>query len=62
MILVRKMMISTFWGRDEPRSVTSYENIDEDMEEEEDSDDDASAIDDCDEGDDEDQFELFGHR
>ncbi|TVY84393.1 putative RING finger protein [Lachnellula suecica] len=50
-----------FWGRDEPRSVTSGENID-DMEEDEDSDDD-SAMDDCeDDGDEEDQFELFGHR
>jgi len=52
-----------FWGRDEPRSVTSYENIDEDMDEEDDSeDDDASALDDCEDGEDEDQFELFGHR
>jgi hypothetical protein len=52
-----------FWGRDEPRSVTSYENI-EDMDEADDSeDDDASGADDCDEeGDDVDQFELFGHR
>lgn len=53
-----------FWGRDEPRSITSYENIDDDMDEEADSDDDdASVRDDCDdEGDDEDQFELIGHR
>jgi len=51
-----------FWGRDEPRSVTSAENIDDEMEDDEDSDDD-SAMDDCDEdGDEEDQFELFGHR
>jgi hypothetical protein len=52
-----------FWGRDEPRSVTSYENI-EDIDEDDDSeDDDGSGADDCDEeGDDVDQFELFGHR
>ena len=54
-----------FWGRDEPRSVTSGENIDE-MEEDEESEDD-SVMDDCEgdgeeDGDDEDQFELFGHR
>ncbi|TVY29701.1 putative RING finger protein [Lachnellula hyalina] len=53
-----------FWGRDEPRSVTSGENIDE-VEEDAESDDD-SAMDDCDDdgedGDDEDQFEIFGHR
>jgi len=53
-----------FWGRDEPRSVTSYENIDVDMDDENDSDDDdASGRDECDDGgDDEDQFELIGHR
>jgi len=52
-----------FWGRDEPRSVTSAENVDDDMEEDEESEDD-SAMEDCDEedGDEEDQFELFGHR
>jgi hypothetical protein len=50
-----------FWGRDEPRSVTSAEIIDE-MEEDEESEDD-SVMDDCEEeGDEEDQFELFGHR
>ena len=50
-----------FWGRDEPRSVTSAEIVDE-MEEDEESDDD-SVMDDCDEeGDEEDRFELFGHR
>lgn len=51
-----------FWGGDERRSVTSAEIIDEEMEED-DSDSD-SGMDDCDEeGDDEDdQFELFGHR
>jgi len=49
-----------FWGGEERRSVTSAEVIDEEMED--DSDDD-SVIDDCDEeGDDEDRFELFGHR
>jgi len=54
-----------FWGRDEPRSVTSAENMEVDMEEEEeDSDEDSgSAMDECDEEADEgDDFELFGHR
>lgn len=52
-----------FWGRDEPRSVTSYENMDEEDMEDEDSDEDASIKDDCDdEADDDDQFELIGHR
>lgn len=56
-----------FWGRDEPRSITSLENNLEDMEMEEefeDSDDeDDSGLDDCDEdGDEEDRFELLGHR
>ena len=52
-----------FWGRDEPRSVTSFENIEDDMEDEDDSDED-SVMGDCDEddADDEDEFELFGHR
>ncbi len=48
-----------FWGRDEPRSMTSFENINE-MEDEEESDDD-SVMGDCDEeddNDDEDEFEL----
>lgn len=51
-----------FWGRDEPRSVTSVENVEDvGMEDEEESGDDSgSAMDECDdEGDD---FELFGHR
>jgi hypothetical protein len=52
-----------FWGRDEHRSVTSYENINEEDMDEDDSEDDASVKDDCeDEGDDEDRFELIGHR
>lgn len=53
-----------FWGRDEPRSVTSAENMEVDMEEEEESEDDSgSAMDECDdEGDEGDEFELFGHR
>jgi len=53
-----------FWGRKESRSATTVENINEDMDEEEDSDDDSmSGLDDFDEdGDDVDQFELFGHR
>ncbi|KAE9375427.1 zf-CHY-domain-containing protein [Stipitochalara longipes BDJ] len=51
-----------FWGRDERRSFTSADIMDDEMEEEEESDDD-SAMDECDEdGDEEDQFELFGHR
>ncbi|KAI9049897.1 hypothetical protein LZ554_006045 [Drepanopeziza brunnea f. sp. 'monogermtubi'] len=53
-----------FWGRDEPRSVTSTENVEE-MGEEEESDDDDSGMGDCDDDDDvddEDEFELFGHR
>jgi len=53
-----------FWGRDEHRSVTSAENIDDDMDEDDESDDDSvSVLDDCDdEAEDEDQFELLGHR
>ncbi|KAI1008163.1 hypothetical protein K3495_g58 [Podosphaera aphanis] len=55
-----------FWGLDEPRSITSGENLDE---EEDDSDDDDgdddedSALEDCEEGEEEeDKFALFGHR
>ena len=53
-----------FWGRDDPRSVTSVEMVDADLEEEEESDEDSgSAMDECDdEGDEGDEFELFGHR
>jgi hypothetical protein len=53
-----------FWGREEPRSVTTAEDMEVDEEEEEDSDDDSgSAMDECDdEGDEGDEFELFGHR
>lgn len=53
-----------FWGRHEPRNVSSVENLDVDMEEDEESDDNSgSAMDECDdEGDEEEQFELFGHR
>jgi len=55
-----------FWGRDEPRSVTSFENIDEEMEEEEEEEesDEDSVMEDCDEddADEEDEFELLGHR
>ena len=52
-----------FWGRDERRSFTSADIMDDEMEDEEESDSD-SAMDECDEedGDEEDQFELFGHR
>ena len=51
-----------FWGRDEHRSVTSYENFDEEDKDDE-EDDDNSMRDDCeDEGDDDDRFELLGHR
>lgn len=54
-----------FWGREEPRSVTSLENVDDEMEEEEEEDSDSAMDDDCDEADDdddEDEFELLGHR
>jgi hypothetical protein len=52
-----------FWGRDERKSFTSAEIMDDEMEDEEESDGD-SAMDECDEedADEEDQFELFGHR
>jgi hypothetical protein len=57
-----------FWGRDEPRSVTSAELADMvavDEEEEEESSSDDSVMDDCDEEgeeEEEDRFALFGHR
>jgi hypothetical protein len=54
-----------FWGRDEPRSVTSAENAEDGAEDDDEYEDDsASAMDDCDDddGDVEDQMELFGHR
>ncbi|KAL3422452.1 chy and ring finger domain-containing protein [Phlyctema vagabunda] len=58
-----------FWGRDEPRSVASAENIGIDIEEEEDGefeDDSDSVMDDCDDDDEDseqvDRFDLFGHR
>ncbi|KAG0646202.1 putative RING finger [Hyphodiscus hymeniophilus] len=57
-----------FWGRDEPRKVTSMENIDVNMDEEgeqEDSSDDSDSemeVDEGDEADEGDEFELFGHR
>jgi hypothetical protein len=55
-----------FWGRDEPRSVTSAELADMvavDHEEYEESSSDDSVMDDCDEGEEEeDRFALFGHR
>jgi hypothetical protein len=55
-----------FWGRDEPKSVTSAEVVDDEMDDEiddEDDSDDDSMMEDCDEGDEEDdQFELIGHR
>jgi hypothetical protein len=51
-----------FWGRDGPRSTTTAENIEDDVEDTDSDDDSASAADDCDEGDDEDQFQLLGHR
>lgn len=51
-----------FWGRDEPRSVTSFENIDEIGDEEESDEDSAMGECDDDEVDEEDEFELFGHR
>jgi len=52
-----------FWGRDERRSFTSADLMDDEMIEEESDED--SAMDECDDEDgdeDEDQFELFGHR
>jgi hypothetical protein len=53
-----------FWGREEPRSVTSGEVIDDEMEDEGEESEEDSVIDDYDEeeGDEEDQFELIGHR
>jgi hypothetical protein len=53
-----------FWGRDELRSFTLSEYFEEDMEDNQDSEDDSqSAVDDCDEeGEDEDEFALLGHR
>ena len=56
-----------FWGRDELRSMTSAEIVEGefemDMSDEDDSDDSASLVeDDCEEGDEEDAFELLGHR
>ena len=51
-----------FWGRDRPRSATTVENIDDDVEDTDSDDDSASAADDCDEGEDDDQFQLLGHR
>lgn len=50
-----------FWGREEPRSVTSVENVDDEMEEDDDSDED-SIMDDCEEEGDDNEFDLFGHR
>lgn len=50
-----------FWGRDGPRSSTTAEIIEDDIEDT-DSDESASVADDCEEGEDEDQFELLGHR
>jgi len=53
-----------FWGRDEPRSITSGENIDDEMDDDEESDED-SAMEDCDDDEEEDgddEFELLGHR
>jgi len=52
-----------FWGRDEPRSVTSLEVIDDEMGDDEEEDSDDSANDDCDDdADEDDPFELLGHR
>ncbi len=52
-----------FWGREEPRSVTSAEFVHEEEMEEDDSDDDSNASDcDEDENNDDDPFELLGHR
>ncbi|KAH8687828.1 hypothetical protein BGZ60DRAFT_522468 [Tricladium varicosporioides] len=54
-----------FWGRDEPRSVTSAENFVDEMDEDEEESSDDSVMDDCDEDDgdeEDDEFALFGHR
>lgn len=52
-----------FWGRDGPRSSTSAENMAvEDEEEGSDSDSGSAMDDECDDGDENDEFELFGHR
>lgn len=48
-----------FWGRDEKRSATTPDNVNDDMD---DSDSDGDSVDDCDEGEDEDLFQLLGHR
>lgn len=56
---------SGFWGRNGPRTGTSSDGVDDEMEEEEESEEDfASAMDECDdeEGDEGDHFELLGHR
>lgn len=51
-----------FWGREEPRSVTSVENVDDEMDDDDEDSDQDSTIDDCDEAEEDDRFELFGHR
>jgi hypothetical protein len=52
-----------FWGRSELRSMTLANIVDDGIEDEEDSDESGSAADDCDEeAEEEDQFELLGHR
>lgn len=53
-----------FWGRDTSRSPTFVNDMEESEDEGEDDEDNESAVDDCEEedGDEEDQFELIGHR
>jgi hypothetical protein len=51
-----------FWGRDEQRSATTLDNIEDDMDDSDSDGDSVSATDDCDEGEDEDLFQLLGHR
>jgi hypothetical protein len=51
-----------FWGRDKRRSVKTTENIEDDTEDADSDGDSTSVADDGDEGDDEDQFQLLGHR
>lgn len=53
-----------FWGREKPRSVTSVENAEDGEMEEDDESDQDSNMDDCDEegDDDNNEFDLFGHR
>lgn len=50
-----------FWGRDEPRSVAAADDIG-DMEDDDSDGDSVSATEECDEGEDDEPFQLLGHR